>query len=98
MIEYKFNETTNVLTISNSYKISKKDFQKVLDYCKSENKDAKIFNRTDRSLKAEWAVHNFLYNINYKRNQTKDVDLDYPCDKPEWVYKILGSLVWLFIK
>ena len=55
-------------------------------------------NRSRFSLKMEWAVHNFLYKIHYKREQTKDVDLDDPCDHPEWIYEILGCLVWIFIR
>jgi hypothetical protein len=45
----------------------------------------------------EWTVHNVLYRLGYKRGQTKDVDMDDPCDKPEWLYGILGVLCWIFL-
>ena len=45
----------------------------------------------------EWTVHNVLYRLGIKRAQTKDVDMDLPCDKPEWLYEVLGVLCWIFL-
>lgn len=56
-----------------------------------------VFMRSFFSLKMEWICHNFLYGIGYKRNQTKDVDLDNPPDRPEWQYIVCGLLVWIFV-
>ena len=96
--KYIFSNDGSVLTIYDGYTVSKKDFQKVLNQIKAIHGDKKIFERTDKSLKREWASHNFLYCVGYKRERTKDVDLDNPCDKPEWVYMIAGLIVWPFIK
>ena len=49
------------------------------------------------SMKMEWVCHKFLYRIGYERERTRDVDLDYPCDRPEWQYIVCGLLVWLFV-
>lgn len=91
--------------ITDSYKISKREFHNVLINREYEahwhniESEIQVFEHRSRfSLKMEWAVHNFLYAIGYKRAQTKDADLDYPCDKPEWIYCVLGCLVWIFIK
>lgn len=47
----------------------------------------------------EWATHNFCYKINFERNRTKDVDLNYPQEKKvNILYNIVGVLVWLFVK
>ena len=89
----KINEHN--IHIVNSYAIRKRDFDCVLDNY-TDNEVAK--HRTRFSLKMEWAVHNFCYAIGFKREQTRDVDLDYPCDRPEWVYKVVGCLVWIFIR
>ena len=87
-----------MLTILDGWKVSKRDFQRELDGIKKNEGAIPIFRRSDFSLKMEWAVHNFLYCIGYQRERTKDADLDNPCDKPEWVYEVLGVLVWLWIK
>lgn len=99
MIKYKFSEGAgSALTLYDSYAVSKKDFQKTLDDIrKIEGGDKKIFERTDKSLKREWACHNFAYMLGYERDRTKDCDLDNPCDRPEWIYKLVGFFVWIFI-
>lgn len=90
--------------IQDSYKISKLNFGTVLDNRESKAKlmkdegELEVFSHRSRfSLKMEWTVHNFLYGLHIRREQTKDCDLDYPCDKPEWLYCLLGLLTWLFI-
>ena len=98
MVKYKFSEDGSVLTIYDSYTVPKADFQKTLNQIKSIHGNKKIFERTDNSLKKEWATHNALYGLHYKRSRTKDCDFDNPCDKPEWLYCVIGTLVWSFIK
>lgn len=98
MVNYKISRGGEVLTILDSYKVRKRDFQKTLNQIKALHGKKKIFERSDKSLRREWITHNFCYLIGYQRQRTKDVDLDNPCDKPEWVYKLIGLLVWLFIK
>jgi len=98
MIRYSFSNDGSTLTLYDSYTVSKHDFQNTLNQIKALHKTKPIFQRSDFSLKMEWTVHNFLYQIGYKRERTKDCDLDLPCDKPEWIYKVIGIMVWLFIK
>lgn len=83
--------------IHESYKVSKRSFKAVLaTFTDAEAREVKA-HRSTYSLCAEWACHNFLYRIGIARERTKDVDLDYPCDKPEWLYIVLGTIVKLFI-
>ena len=98
MIEYKFSNDGKVLTIYNGYQYSKRVFRTELNKLKVEYTDKPIFGRSINSLAKEWATHNALYCLGYQRERTKDVDLDIPSDHPEWMYKIIGTLVWLFIK
>lgn len=98
MVKYKFSEDGSVLTIYDSYTVPKAAFQKTLNQIKAIHRNQPIFQRTDKSLKKEWATHNFCYMIGYKRSHTKDCDFDIPSDKPEWLYCLVGTLVWLFIK
>lgn len=85
--------------IEDSCKIRGRNFGRALDEIESQTHygETDVFERSRFSLKMEWAVHNFLYKIGYKRSQTKDVDLDNPTDRPEWLYCVLGLLVWIFI-
>ncbi len=34
------------------------------------------FNRSLDSMRVEWSVHNYLYEMGYERNRTQDVDLN----------------------
>ena len=55
--------------------------------------------RTPFSIKTEWATHNALYALGIRREQTKDLDLNYP--QKVWerlAYPFVGCIVWLFIK
>lgn len=93
--------TENNLHIIDSYKISKKEMEDFLCQIQKDSANlyifSKIWSRPFFSLRMEWVCHNFLYSIGYKREQTKDVDLNLPC-KIEWLYKVLGCLVWVFVK
>lgn len=90
--------TDNNLHIEDSYKIGKRAMGVILTHIKNTAETpSKVWNRSMFSLRMEWAVHNFLYSIGYKRERTADVDLDYP-NKIEWLYCILGCLVWIFVK
>ena len=95
---FKFSADGSVLTIFNSYKYPKSWFRPVLQEIKDAYPDMKIFERSMCSLVNEWATHNALYALGYQRERTKDVDLDNPCDHPEWMYDIIGNLVWIFLK
>lgn len=59
--------------------------------------ETNVFERSIFSLKMEWICHNFLYNIGFERDRTKDVDLDNPADHPEWEYIVGGIFAWIFV-
>lgn len=98
MVRYNISKDGRVLTIYESYKTPKKEMYSILDKIRFDEGMKPIFERSNFSLKCEWIFHNFLYNIGILRDRTKDADLDNPCDRPEWVYKVCGILVWLFVK
>lgn len=91
--------TQHNVHIDDSAFIRGREFGDCLEYIEGQTTigETDVFERSIFSLKMEWAVHNFLYKIGYKRSQTKDVDLDNPCDHPEWIYCVLGVLVWIFV-
>ena len=96
MIEYTIDEHN--LHIPQSYLIKKVRFGEILREIKEANPNSNVWKRKMFSLKMEWTVHNFLYHLGYKKAQTGDVDLDNPCDRPEWLYCTLGILMWIFVK
>lgn len=89
----------SVLTIFDSYKTHKRDMKPILAQIAMDNLDVPttVFERSFFSMKMEWICHKFLYKIGYERERTKDVDLDNPCDRPEWKYELCGLLVWPFV-
>lgn len=90
--------TKDNLHIEDSWKVSKREMGVILAHIRlSDPTPTKVWNRSDFSLRMEWCVHNFLYSLGLWRSHTKDVDLNADC-KIEWLYKIVGCLVWVFIK
>ena len=94
---YYINDSN--INIKNSCEISKKSFQNIINEMRSKFVNPVLQNRSDYSLKMEWAVHNFLYKLGIQKSSTKDVDLNYP---QTWYEKILynafGPIAWLFIR
>lgn len=84
------------LHILDSYKVCRFKMRSILKEIRDKNRkrpknlQSLVFDRSLFSLKMEWIAHNALYFIGYQRERTKDVDLDNPCDRPEWQYKLAG--------
>lgn len=93
----KYTITKNNLHIVDSCQVSKKNFGRTLTSIKNFHPKSDVWKRSDKSLKREWAVHNFSYSLGLFRSRTKDVDLNYP-NRWAWLYNIVGALVWIFIK
>lgn len=53
------------------------------------------WNRSIETLRLEWFVHNFCYDINYKRDHTTHVDLDNDDQEIYDKYKILNKILKL---
>ena len=98
MVNYRVSRGGEVLTILDSYKVRKRDFKRELADIREREGELPIFMRSGFSLRMEWTVHNFLHSLGIAKDRTKDVDFDLPPDKPEWVYKIIGGVVWVFVR
>lgn len=94
----KYIITKHNLHIEDSYKLKKKEIKSALEEIKSINSDSLIWERSMFSLVMETVTHKVLYKLGLWKNRTKDVDLDNPCDKPEWLYIIIGILTWIFVR
>lgn len=98
MPNYQYSVTPINIHIVDSYQISKHDMYNVLNEIQEENPTIFVWNRTMYSLKCEWITHNFLYRLGLWKSHTKDVDLNIPCDLPDFIYIIIGTLIQLFVK
>jgi hypothetical protein len=65
-------------SILSSYRITDKDERnEILNVLKlyGQINDTR-WNRSIDSMRVEWTVHNFFYELNYERDRTQNVDLD----------------------
>ena len=94
---YYINDSN--INIKNSCEISKKDFDNIINEIRSKFTNSVLTNRSNYSLKMEWAVHNMMYNFGIYKSRTKDVDLNYP---QKWyeklLYNVFGPISWLLIR
>ena len=87
----------NSLQICDSYSYSKHDMIPCLRLIKDRYPHSDIWQRSMRSLRAEWIGHNACYRLHILRSHTADVDLHYP-NRVEWLYRLLAPLASLIIK
>ena len=87
----------NFLQIRDSYLYGKHDMIPSLSLIKDRYPHSGIWQRSMRSLRAEWIVHNACYRLHILRSHTADVDLNYP-NRVEWLYRLLAPLASLIIK
>lgn len=82
-----------------SYAVSKKKFSKELNSIRNLHPACLLWNRSESSLRREWASHNLAYMLNIRRDKTADVDLNF---EQKWYeklgYFIIGSIAMLVIK
>lgn len=83
--DFKVTITSNNINIKNSYKVTSRERMKVIlniikeyveDY--DEGIETPFDHRSIKSMVREWVAHNNLYTLGYKKEQTKDIDLNYP--------------------
>ena len=83
----------------NSYAVSKKKFSMELNAIRNLHPSCLLWNRSESSLRREWAAHNLAYSMNIRREKTADCDLNYELT---WyaniLYFIVGSFALLVIK
>lgn len=90
----------NRVKIYDSYLVSKKEFAFALSWIREDYRDLPLWeNRSVRSMRCEWALHVLAYNLGYKRERTKDCDLDFKSTAwMSFLYFIFGSIAMLVIK
>ena len=82
-----------------SYLVPKARFSRELQLIKNLHPGNVIWERSEKSLRREWAAHNLAYALNYKRDRTADCDLNV---NQKWyvklAYFIVGTFALIVIK
>lgn len=95
---HNYTITKNNLHIENSCEVSKRYFRRTLLGIENLRPDSDVWKRSKCGMSLEWSAHNGLYMIGYKRDHTKDVDLDYPQTFWEkFKFTVVGIAFWPFI-
>lgn len=102
--DIKYLETYNCITVYDSYKVSKKDFNPFLNSLRDDPElgvdyDCIVLEkRSNCSLINEWTCHNLCYDLGLFKAHTQNVDMQYPL---KWwekiVYPCFGWFCKLFI-
>lgn len=98
MLTFKVQRNGTVKLLD-SYKVSKRDFEKEINEVKEAVPELPVWNRSMKSLRHEWAAHNLAYNIGIMRSKTRDVDFEYPQNLLfKTAYWIFGNIALILIK
>ena len=99
VVYYPEGDPLNIKVKDSHLLKTKKQISEALDKILSYEKPmsemrAAGYNRTKASMLNEWAAHNVLYNMGYKEDHTKDVDME----SPESFWHKIGYwiLSWFF--
>ena len=84
------------MTIISSYEVTDKEARNdvlriIMEYESCYPSD---WDRSMESLRLEWFIHNTLYDIDYKRDHTDNVDFD-NSDEKEYYHPILNKILML---
>lgn len=100
VVPVRWEMTDGDLKIYESHAVSKVLFREVLDGIRDARPDSELWKlRTMSSLRHEWASHNLAYALNFHRDRTADVDLNFVQKWYEKVaYAVVGTIAFAFIK
>ena len=86
----KYKVFADRVKLLDSYKVPKGHFGRELVGIRNLHPDCPLWQRTDGSLKREWAAHNLAYALGIKREKTKDCDLNFTL---KWYMKLAYGVV-----
>ena len=79
--------------------ISKSKFKSELDRIRNLHPTCRLWNRSESSIKREWAAHNWAYSLGINKSNTADADINF---EQKWyvklAYFVVGSIALLVIK
>lgn len=86
----KYKVYADRVKLIDSYLVPKGKFHRELVGIRNLHPDCPLWQRTDGSLRREWAAHNLAYALRIKRNKTADCDLEF---EQTWYYKLAYGVV-----
>lgn len=91
---YEINFTDKYITIYDSCLVEKDDIRGFVRKLKNDFPNENVLkNRSDGSIVREWESHNLLYDLNFKRENTRHVDIE---DNQSSLLSFLYFVVSLF--
>lgn len=95
----KYRIFADRVKLLDSYLVSKGRMQRELVAIRNLHPDCPLWQRTDGSLKREWASHNLAYALGIKRGKTKDCDLNYTLKwYLKFAYGVVGTIALWVVK
>lgn len=95
----KYRIFADRVKLIDSYLISRKKMGRELQSIRNLHPSCPLWQRSEGSLKREWASHNLAYILGIRRSKTKDCDLNYI---PKWynnlIYGVVGTIALCVIK
>lgn len=88
------NITENNIRIIDSYLMTdRNEMREILYTIQYKHPECKVFQRSYKSMIAEWVAHNRLYKLGIEKDRTGTVDINYPLKwYEELFYRIFG--IW----
>lgn len=95
----KYKILADRVKLIDSYLISRKKMGWELQSIRNLHPTCPLWQRSEGSLKREWASHDLAYILGIRRSKTKDCDLNYT---PKWyhelAYGVVGTIAMWVIK
>lgn len=95
----KYKILSDRVKLIDSYLISRKRMGRELQSIRKLHPSCGLWQRSEGSLKLEWASHNLAYILGIRREKTKDCDLNY---EQKWyvklAYGVVGTIALWVIK
>lgn len=82
-----FNDRVKLI---DSYLVPKAKFGRELASIRNLHPTCLLWQRSEGSLRREWASHNLAYSLGFKEGKTKDCDLEFT---QRWYMKLLYAAV-----
>ena len=95
----KYRIFADRVKLIDSHLVSKTKMGRELQSIRNLHPACPLWQRSEGSLKREWASHNLAYILGIRRSKTKDCDLNYI---PKWynnlIYGVVGTIALWVIK
>ena len=86
----KYRIFADRVKLIDSHLVPKAKFGRELVSIRNLHPSCPLWQRSERSLRREWAAHNLAYAVGYRREKTSDCDLNF---EQRWYVKLFYGVV-----